>query len=1021
MPPKTTHSSLLAIVVAASVCIPLTVLAQPKNAGTQKDSPSVQALPNRTELRSDSQWSARSLLGAANSLTPASLQAKLLPAVYVRAAALDPIGFLKHRIAAASVADARSFSASSDKAGWIKHYLRDQSGLAAYVGTGSDPGTEDLLAFIARSSQYIGSNAFDDKTLEVLVTLYISNSGDRVKEFASALLARISNDAQNDKALRALYLETVGSNPTYPAPDASLADIVAHHQKAFATTGRVYFGKLPTVDQLASFRSYSELADKLAHYSPTGEEIASDGANELNEAFLKGIDDARAAPPDDRKQIIADATGATQITEALIELRDPQAAKSFKPIADNGFKLFFAVEGMAEAGALSMSGVGAVFVAAVGIFEAMQPHPADQNNQKILQFEAKILLAIRELRADILALQSMVSELYAWLDRGQLNDEIGFQTIQNQLYDLQDQLALSTAKLSESIRQAMLQGPRQDYSTGSFFMINPSQRDLALSIISKRGDPAYVQYAALLARISDFGLEATRREPFVDKSPWSGEGLKSIAAAPWDMRVGDLSGLLALLPSGTTDQLGIVSSDLAGRPNPAAWAWTVQMYVDLARWVPEAGGPDSVLAQECLEAQKVERMGTDLRKLVAILRPRYEDAARSLASAIDGFTQDKVKARIAENPWVKSALIDLGRDGFNPQGEDLKILIDYDPDKAPDVPAVLIQAFARGLLDHKVSYQLQNVHLAFYWEQVNGVPRLRDNGWVEGIGCGGGFCSYQGYTFDCLEADDAFYLTAAGAAIMGGAPGDRIYPLKKYRQCGFQSQMANNHLTDFVRKTDTELRALMNSWTQGHSIETDGNEVPLPQADASLSQQHFPRIKKAIRSYDLSWQQDIVNDFHLQASFTTATKIGRAAQTHEAARLSLTTALQLGIAACPANPKLLDAVGAGEDDGIATRLPSAASVDDIRTLVDRFSKSAAAPTDQDGKPIDIPTAVNSCVPGPKGLANVAQLLNSVSSSYSDRLPNGCPMDVKSFGGLLSDTLSRATLRQRLSRNGMLVR
>lgn len=939
---------------------------------------------------------------AAKPAQEVALQDRLLAAVYVSGATIYPLVFLEHRIATYSVAGAKSFASSRDKAAWIKDFLRSQSGLAQYVGTG-DP-SSDVLASVAEALEHVPTNNYNNDVLSSIVYAYIVNNPGEVHAFAGNLFRQIKSNATGGASLSAFYRSTLGPSSAFPSPDASLSDLVSRHQGAFAISARSYFPHLSADQQHEAFSSVATLAAKIASDGRNHTEVSDGATDELDGTFVQAIKSARTSPSDERKQVVSDATTATQIIQALIALRDPQEAKSFGNISQNELKVFFAAEGMISAGALSMSGVGAVFAGAVGLYEALQPRSGDANTAKLLKYQAQILAELRTIKADVVSLQSMVSELYVWMDNASINDRVGFQTIEDQLYNLQDQLTLATSKLSDSIKQSMLQSVRQDYNTGQFFMTNPAQKTVALGIISDRTSPSYIQYASLLPRISEFGLEATRRTPFVDQSPWDGAGLAAIDATSWDMRVGDLPGLLQSLPAGTAERFGIDSKVLENRPNPPAWAWTVQMYIDLARWVPVDGGQDSVLGAECQEAQKTARMGTDLRKLLPTVRQLYEAAAKRMSEALDAYLLDTLKRRVDVNPRLWSGLVDLGFEPFNLKSDYLNSLINYDPDKATDTPAILIQAYARGLIDSQDAMSLENVHWTHYWAGVSGVSRLDQNGWVTLISCGNPECIYLGYTFDCIVIDYAFYLTPAGAAVMGGAPGDRIYAQKKYRKCGYQSEMANGHITDFVRKTDEELRAFMASWWTTAPLKKPENEVPRSNADSTLDGSWLPKIKAAIRSYDSSWQQDILNDFRLQSNFGANSAIAKAARAHEVARLSLRTTLGLGIAACPSTPSLLGRIGNDNDSGVAQRLPSVASVANVIELRDSFAKSAVALLDQKGQPLDIGSAIQACLPGPSGLEAVGAMLNSVSSSFPDRLPGGCPLATNGGAAIELDAL-----------------
>jgi hypothetical protein len=131
------------------------------------------------------------------------------------------------------------------------------------------------------------------------------------------------------------------------------------------------------------------------------------------------------------------------------------------------------------------------------------------------------------------------------------------------------------------------------------------------------------------------------------------------------------------------------------------------------------------------------------------------------------------------------------------------------------------------------------------------------------------------------------------------------------------------------------------------------------------------------------------------SSFTAATSLGATSQAYEFARLGFDTLLQLGVASCPTSPTLIDAIRNSADGGLATQLPSAGTIDDIRAFINRFKMASNDVVDENGQPINLEDAVKACLPGPKGLLQVAQLLNGVSTSYADRLPNGCPLELNS--------------------------
>jgi hypothetical protein len=920
-------------------------------------------------------------------VTDSDVKAAILPALYVEASIVEPLSFLAHRIALENPKDGKAFLTASNQPVWIKDYLRRKSSLQIYVGGGA---ADDVLSFLSQAFEHVPTNQFDLDALRDLVRVFAINHDESVQTFAKIFLARVDSPQASVESVAAIYAETRASQALFPDTKASLGSLVESHASAFKISADGYFHLMPPDQRLTPFGSYRALADQLTGGDGSDTRVLEVTVDQLQAMIDKAVKDSKTAPPDERTRTIANINAGTEIIGALLKLRDPQSAAVFRAVVVNEIKIMDAVTAMAAAGSLTVTGVGAIALAVVAIVSAMQPRGGDPEAAAIIKYQAQILAELRVLRSDVLALRLLVSELYNWLDRADVNDSISFQTIQNQISDLQDQLALGTQKLSEAVRQVILQGPRADYSTGVYFMTSASQRDLALSILEGSRSPGYVQYAAFLSRIAEFGLQTAKRTPMVDVSPWVGTGLRDINSALPESRVGDLAGLLSWIDPASVPGLSIDASVFTSRPNPIAWAWAVQMYVDLARWLPLSGGPDSGLLEFCSEAAAMAHMGADARKLIPILRHRYEDLSTQLANKLDNFLINQLKERLASQPRLRSALVDDGRDPFSTTSEDLAYLVSLDPNSLTSESSstlsndgrLVVQAYARGLVEVKANDLLDNVKM-YHLFQNEATASLEKKGFVELV-CGGSGCSYQGWSLDCARLETVAYLTAAGAALVGRAPGERLFPISIFGRCGLRSSLLGS--TDFIRRTEADLRA----YAHQYLTKTVGFEqLAFPKTDEDLRQKNKDILVNLIKIYDSQWELDVLRAYHLAAPIDSGSDIAQAAQLQESSRLAFDTVTRLGLAICKDDSTFQNRITNASDGNFATRLSTAGAISSIRDQIAKLKVAAIPLKDGAGNPLDLGSTIKACVRGPLGLEEVLRLLNSVSVAYSDRLPGGC--------------------------------
>ena len=935
-------------------------------------------------------------------VTPEQVQSIILSGVYIDAAARHPFQFVVHRLAIKSVSLAREFSGSHDKASWIKSYLRTNPALGAYVGV--TPATQDVLAYMSQVLEYIPSSTFDDAKFEQIISTYILQNSGVVEDFAKQFFSRISRTDSIGKEIATLYDDQSTVSCDFPRVSNSLSEVYSRHHDVLAAFTRFYTAGSGSLD-FSNAADYSDIAARITADGRGGDEITKAVVDQFGPALVQDVKTTEADQNAGKNAVAGDAS-AIEITKSFLELTDPATGKTLGIVAENIIKMANAASTMAADAELSMSGVGTVFVAAVAIFEAFQTRSEDPNIVQTLVYEAKILAEVKELKVDVTGLRLLVSQLYAWLNQASINDQAGFDTIEHQLHDLQDQMGLDTAKLTDAIRQEMIQRIQNCYVENVDFMTNPSEKSTGLKIIED-GSPAQARFEGCLSLIAEFALQTSGRAPFSDSSPWEGVALESIDAAPLDARVGDLSGLMGKLPSGTVQSLQLDTSNMSGRPNPIAWAWGAQEFIDLARWLPATAGVDARLANICAEAQKQERMGADAEKLISVFRKMYEDSALTLANTLDDFLLSELKARLNPNKDLRLAWVNLGHLEEDPNSEFLDLIIDYDPDRDHSGPKdVLLQAMARGLVVFRTDFSPDQVFRVTYNYSPTGpyadkLHKFVQNGWVSPFqgDCilPALACVFSGFTSRCIDSDEAYYLTTTGALyVSGGSMGQRIFDGDLEKSCGgIQSDPQDQgNMTDNVRNSADELSDYVAKAGNNVTVNGSANETQVVRLQDDLDTSSLPKIKSAILQYDADWEKGLIDRFKQVASLTSNTKIGEAARSFELARIGLDTVTSLGVSSCPSDPSLPERITNSRHRRTANRLENVADIDDIRTLFLRFLYASTELRAPLGGKLDVQSAVGSCLSGPQGITVVALLLNSVSSSYSDRLPNGCSLGSK---------------------------